>query len=98
MDLVYIPCAIGDWFDAPSVVTDADGREHRVLASRMDIVDGVVRLEQKDGLHRVQFRDQTECWVRPSPVWDHVPFGADPINVRDLLRSLASRPAPTTAA
>jgi hypothetical protein len=103
MDLVYIPCKLEAWFDTPAIVIDADGREHRVLASRMDIVDGVVclvalRLERQGDLHRVRFRDQSECWVKPSPVWDHIPFGADPINVRDLLRALAIRPTHVVAA
>ena len=98
MDLIYIPCVVKDWFDTPVVVKTADGSAHRVAASRVDIVDGLfclvaLRVQRQGDLHLVRFRDQSECWVKPSPVWDHVPLGADPINVRDLLRALAVRPA-----
>ncbi|WP_020469772.1 hypothetical protein [Zavarzinella formosa] len=94
MELVFIPCTMdGTWFDAPVIVKTADGGGHRLLANRLDIVDGrlcviALRIEERDGLHLVRFRDESECWVRPSPEWVHTPADAEPVRVPEIIRQM----------
>jgi hypothetical protein len=93
MKLVYVPCAVNAAVAGPAIVTDADGHPHAVTEGRLELVDRLfcvvaLWLEEKSGRHLVRFRDESECWVKPSACWKYEPDDFNPPTIRSRVRPL----------
>jgi len=91
MDLVYIPFKFapgtGSGLSGTPVIETPAGWMRAVAGNTVEWVDRwlcftALRLQRRDGLHLVRFKDGSEAWVKPHPVWDrHEPDCLEPVRM-----------------